>query len=103
MTARVSDRLIARLRAAGADLPPCTELCRTNRNRSTGTGAWSWFAYCPHSLNDPGREHAGHSNLRYGSHWPMRTLLAADGYTFQTLGCGDICIDPDPIDQRSGN
>lgn len=92
MTARVSERLIERLRAAGADLPPCTELHRTNRNRSTGIGAWSWFAHCPRSLDDP--EHYLHTNLRYGSHWPMRTLLAADCYTFQTLSHGDICIDP---------
>jgi hypothetical protein len=102
MAVRVSERLIARLREAGAELPPCTELQRTNRNRSTGIGAWSWFAYCPHSLNDPGQEHAGHSDLHYGSHWPMRTLLTADRYTFQKLNQGDICIDPDPIPQKGG-
>jgi hypothetical protein len=96
MAASISERLIEQLREAGADLPPCTELHRTYRNRSSYTGAWSWFAYCPLALDNP-EEHGLHTNLRYGSHWPMRTLLAAGRYTFQTLSHGDICIDPDPI------
>lgn len=90
---KTSERLIARLRAEGADLPPCTELRRTNRNRRTGIGAWSWFAHCPHAL-DGGPEHDGHSDLHYGSHWPMGELLAADRLTFQSQRWGTICIDP---------
>lgn len=89
---RTSERLLARLQEAGADLPPCTELRRTYRNRQAGIGAWSWFAYCPLSLAD--QEHERHMNLRYGSHWPMRTLLASEGFTFQELDCGGICVDP---------
>lgn len=91
---KTSGKLLVRLRAEGADLPPCTELRRTNRNRRTGTGSWSWFAYCPLALREP--EHSRHGNLHYGSHWPMRTLLAWPGpLAFQKLdSCGDICIDP---------
>lgn len=90
-----SERLIARLRREGADLPPCTELYRTNRNRQTGIGAWSWFAYCPHAL-DGGPEHDRHADLHYGSHWPMRMLLAAPALIFTRQDWGDICVDPVP-------
>ena len=88
---KTSDKLLARIRADGANLPPCTVLLRTNRNRRSGTGTWSWFAYCPH-WGEPG--HDGHENLHYGSHWPMAALLRADRLTRQVLSCGDICIDP---------
>jgi hypothetical protein len=88
----VQQRLLKRLRAEGADLPPCTVLRRTYRTRRTGIGRWSWFAYCPLSLEP---EHGSHMNLHYGSHWSMRELLAADKLSFQTLeSSGDICVDP---------
>lgn len=91
----MSERLIGRLRQDGQDLPPCTVLRRTNRNRRAGIGTWSWFAWCPHDAGEPG--HTGHGDLRLGSHWPMRELLAAPRLTYQKLdGSGDICVDPAP-------
>jgi hypothetical protein len=91
---KTSERLIARLREAGADLPPCAVLVRTNRNRRTGIGAWSWAAHCAARYDDPG--HVPHRALVYGSHWSMSELLAAEGFTFQDLG-RSICIDPVPL------
>jgi hypothetical protein len=88
----VQQRLLDRLRAEGADLPPCTVLRRTYRTRRTGIGRWSWFAYCPHSAWEPGHER--HDDLKYGSHWPMCELLAADKLAFQTQPWGSICVDP---------
>jgi hypothetical protein len=96
---KISEQLAERLRKDGQALPPCAELRRTFRNRQTGIGAWSWFAYCPLALNDP--EHSRHMDLHVGSHWPMRDLLAADRLTYQKLGCGDICVDP-VTDQPEG-
>lgn len=97
--AAVSERLIERLRREGQALPPCAVLRRTFRTRQTGTGTWSWFAYCPFALDDPG--HFGHMNLHLGSHWPMRALLVAPRLSFQRLSCGDICVDPEPeLDAR---
>lgn len=83
---KLSERLIERLRKDGQDLPPCTVLTRTNRNRRTGIGAWSWFARCPDNC---------HGDLQLGSHWPMRELMAAPRLTYQKLGQGDICVDPE--------
>ena len=97
---KTSEALLERLREAGADLPPCTELRRIPRNRRTGTGSWSWFAYCPLSPDD--REHYAHTDLHYGSHWSMGELLAAPGFTFQKLSCGDICIDPSAAKTEAG-
>lgn len=88
---KTSERLIERLRRDGQALPPCTELRRTFRNRRTGTGTWSWFAYCPGDC---------HGDLRLGSHWSMRELLAADRLTYQRLGHGDICVDPGYASER---
>lgn len=89
---KISERLIERLRQDGQALPPCTELRRTNRNHQTDIGAWSWLACCPRGC---------HGDLHVGSHWPMRVLLAAPALTYQTLGCGDICVDP-VTDQPEG-
>lgn len=88
---KLSERLIERLRRDGQDLPPCTVLERTNRNRRTGTGSWSWFAYCPGDC---------HGDLRLGSHWSMRELLAAPRLTYQKLDHGDICVDPAPDNEQ---
>jgi hypothetical protein len=96
---KTSERLIERLRREGQDLPPCTELRRTFRTRQTGAGAWSWFAYCPLALDDP--EYGRHMDLHVGSHWPMSALVAAPRLTFQTLSCGDICVDPAEDDPPS--
>jgi hypothetical protein len=85
-----TERLLRRLRAMGADLPPCTELRRTHRRTRTLFGTWSWFAYCP----DPA--HPQHTSLRYGSHWPVWVLLRAKGLAFTRQRWGDICIDPVP-------
>jgi hypothetical protein len=90
---KTSDRLLKKLREAnlGLDLPEGTVLVRTNRNRRTGLGAWSWFA-----LGPEGRE-----NLRIGSHWSMRELLEAGEIVTQYLdGAGDTCIDPKPAEKE---
>jgi hypothetical protein len=96
---KISEKLLERLRQDGQALPPCTELRRSNRNHQTDIGAWSWFAWCPAGSADP--EHSGHGDLHVGSHWPMRVLLAAPRLTYQTLNCGDICVDP-VTDQPEG-
>lgn len=88
------ERLLKRLREAGADLPPCTELRRTYRAHCTVAGAWSWFAYCPLSLDD--REHDRHTDLRYGSHWPVWVLLRAEKLIFTENSFRSICVDPVP-------
>jgi hypothetical protein len=88
------ERLLRRLREAGADLPPCAELelRRTYRTRRTGIGRWSWYAYCPHA-REPGHDHS--PDLRFGSHWSMTELLASEQLVFQVLeSCGDTCVDP---------
>jgi hypothetical protein len=95
---KVSEQLIERLRADGQELPPCTVLTRTFRTRRTGLGRWSWFAWCPHRLDEPGHFH--HSDLHIGSHWPMRELLAAPRLTYSRLDHGDICVDPAPAAEQ---
>lgn len=97
---KASERLAERLRGDGQPLPPCAELRRTNRNRQTGTGTWSWFAWCPLALDHP--EHWHHADLRLGSHWPMAALLAAPRLTYQSLSCGDVCVDPAPAGPEGG-
>jgi hypothetical protein len=87
VTVKISELLIERLRRDGQDLPPCTVLRRTNRNRRTGIGTWSWFAWCSGDC---------HGDLHVGSHWSMRELLAADRLTYQQLDHGDTCVDPAP-------
>jgi hypothetical protein len=88
----IAERLLRRLREAGADLPPCTVLRRTYRTRRTGIGRWSWFAYCPHA-GEPGHDHPW--DLRFGSHWSMQELLATQELVFSTLeSSGDTCVDP---------
>ena len=91
-------RLLKRLRADGQELPPCTELRRTNRNRQTSIGAWSWFAWCPLAADDPA--HYGHGKLHVGSHWPMRWLLAVEQLNYTKQEQGDICVDPAPAQQE---
>jgi hypothetical protein len=92
-----TERLLRRLRAMGADLPPCTKLQRTYRNSRSLLGTWSWFAYCPLAAGrDP--EHHRHADLQYGSHWPIWVLLRAKGLTFQSSH-GGINIDPEAVEE----
>ena len=84
---KTSEKLVERLRQDGQDLPPCTVLLRTNRNRRTGIGTWSWFAWCSGNC---------HGDLLLGSHWSMAELLAAPRLTYSKLGHGDTCVDPEP-------
>ncbi|WP_329142756.1 hypothetical protein OIU91_04000 [Streptomyces sp. NBC_01456] len=63
-----AERLIARLREAGLDLPEGSRLVRVYPSRAMrNEGAWSWSAFGP-----GGRE------LQLGSQYPMAELLAAE-------------------------
>ncbi|MFE4857411.1 hypothetical protein [Streptomyces sp. NPDC056670] len=65
---KASERLIARLREIGLDLPEGSRLVRVHPSRAMrNEGAWSWSAYGP-----GGRE------LLIGSQYPMAELLAAE-------------------------
>ena len=82
---KTSERLLAKLRDMGLDLPEGTVLVRTYRNRRTALGAWSCFAKVPEGCRDP----------RIGSHWSMRELLEAGDLVTQYLRvAGDTCVDP---------
>lgn len=63
----VKERMLARLRAMGEDLPEGVRLDSTRAGRQQRSeGAWSWVAY--------GKDSKGRW-IDLGSHWPMWALL----------------------------
>lgn len=87
---RTSERLIARLREIGLDLPDGTQLVRLNPSRAMrNEGAWSWTA-----LGPGGRE------LQIGSQHPMTALLEAEVLLAETIRSGAVGTDVDIVPAR---
>ncbi|THA72523.1 hypothetical protein E6R60_26710 [Streptomyces sp. A0642] len=95
MRASVAERLLARLRAAGVELPKGTRLVRVYPSESMrNVGAWSWTA-----ANADGvplyRDESGRT-MAVGSQYPMGMLLRL-GFEVNRPGFGDfgdITVDP---------
>lgn len=80
---RVSECLLARLRAQGVVLPPEAVLQRVFPSRAQRSeGAWSWQAMLPDC-----------TELHVGSQFSMRQLLAADEWIISINVYGDTHID----------
>jgi hypothetical protein len=93
---RTSERLIARLREIGLDLPAGTRLVRVNPSPSMrNAGAWSWAALGPDGYD-----------LRIGSQYPMTELLRAESLDVSRVGTSvtdpDVEITPTPGCCRCG-
>lgn len=86
----IQARLIARLRAAGLDLPDGVRLERTHASESQRVqGAWSWAA-----VHADGRPLYGQGGT-VGSQHAMGTLLAADAIVIsEPSRFGDVNVDP---------
>lgn len=81
---RASERLLARLREIGLDLPEGTKLRRVHPSAAMrNLGAWSWCALGPDG-----------TDLHIGSRHPMSELLASDELIAHTDGNGSY-TDPD--------
>lgn len=90
MAAKLSDRLLARLRAEEVVPTDITvEMQRLNPSRSQRVvGAWSWMAAW----------RVGDVYRTAGSQWPMATVLSWPTWTVSVEDWGDIQIDPPPAD-----
>ncbi|MFC4506659.1 MULTISPECIES: hypothetical protein [Streptomyces] len=86
-----AERLLARLREAGLDLPEGSRLDRVYPSRAMRTeGAWSWAAFGP-----GGRE------LRIGSQYSMTQLLQADALDVAPIQSGAVGKDIDVIPAKA--
>lgn len=75
---RTSDRLIARLRKIGLDLPEGTQLVRVMPSGAMrNEGAWSWAAIGPTG-----------AELRIGSQFSMSDLIAAPALVVSSIDSG---------------
>ena len=90
MTAKLSDRLLVRLRAE--EVVPdgvAVEIRRVNPSRSQrNVGAWSWMA----AWRD------GPNFRTAGSQWSMATVLSWPTWTISVEEWGDTQVDPPPKD-----
>ncbi|MFE5912070.1 hypothetical protein ACFQ6B_23715 [Streptomyces wedmorensis] len=73
---KTSERLLARLREIGVDLPQGAQLVRVHPSPAMrNAGAWSWAAFGPD----------GH-DLRIGSQYPMSELIKAEALDVSRIG-----------------
>lgn len=80
---RTSDRLLARLREIGVDLPEGARLVHVHPSPAMrNAGAWSWAALGPDG-----------NDLRIGSQYPMAELLRAESLDVSRVGTS--VTDPD--------
>jgi hypothetical protein len=87
---RTSERLIARLRKIGLDLPDGTRLVRVYPSPAMRTeGSWSWTALGPN-----GRD------LQIGSQHSMTALLEAEVILAQPIRSGAVGFDVDVVPAR---
>lgn len=87
---RTSDRLLARLREIGLDLPDGSRLVRVHPSAAMrNEGAWSWTALGP-----------GGRDLRIGSQHPMAVLLGAEMLLAESIRSGAVGSDVDVVPAR---
>jgi hypothetical protein len=85
------ERLVARMRAAGAVIPDDYEFHRMHAGRlMRENGSWSWFMSWP-----------GHPSWELGSQWPVTALLAAPVLSCTRDDHGSLDIVPEPLSARS--